>query len=101
MTETENATLEIKTSFILLPPWLQALVCPVIEINVTRHKKYWGTHTFNVAPGKCVVRAWHRWFFFSQCHLSEITVDVAENSTVRLKWSTPVMVRSPGQWSQL
>jgi len=101
MTQVDNATLEIKTSFLLLPPWLQALVCPVIEIDGTRHKKYWGIHPFKVTPGSHTIRAWHRWFFFSQCHLSEITVDVAENTTVRLQWATPVMVKSPGKWSRV
>jgi len=101
MTQIENAILEIKTSFIPFPPWLQALVCPVIDIDGARYKKYWGTHTFKVTSGKHTVRAWHRWFFFSQCHLSEITVDVPEDTTLQLHWSTPIMVMSPGEWSQL
>ena len=83
----------------LFPPWLQALVFPVIEIDGERHKRYWGTHSFEVAPGRHTVRAWHRWFFFSQCHFSETRVDVSANSTVRLRWSTPMMVMSPGEWS--
>ena len=101
MTQVDSAILEIKTSFPPLPPWLQALVCPVVEIDGTPHKKYWGTYSFKVAPGSHTVRAWHRWFFFRQCHLSEITVDVPENTTVRLRWATPVMVKSPGEWSRV
>ena len=101
MTHADTATLEIKTSFMPLPPWLQALVCPLIEIDGAPHKKYWGTHTFKVTPGNHTIRAWHRWFFFSQCHLSEIKVDVPDNSTVRLHWATPVMVRAPGKWSRV
>jgi len=101
MTQAESATLEIKTSFMLFPPWLQALVCPVIEIDGTRHKKYWGTHAFSVSPGKHTVKAWHRWFFFSQCHLSKITVDVADGATTRLQWATPMMVSAPGKWSRV
>ncbi len=100
MTQTDDTTLEIKTTFMPFPPWLQALVSPVIEIDGTRHKKYWGTHSFQVPPGKHTIRAWHRWFFFSQCHLSETEVDVAENTTVRLHWATPMMVMSPGKWSR-
>jgi len=96
--QADKTKLEIKTSFMPLPPWLQALVCPVIEIDGICHKKYWGTHSFKVIPGSHTIRAWHRWFFFSQCHLSEIKIDVSENTTVRLHWSTPVMVKSPGKW---
>ena len=81
------------------PPWLQALVCPVIEIDGTRHKQYWGTHSFKVAPGSYTIRGWHRWFFFSRCHLSETKVDVTENATVRLHWAATVAVTAPGKWS--
>jgi len=92
-------TLEIKTSFfpLALP---QALVFPVIEIDGTPYRKYWGTHSFHVPPGRHTVKAYHRWFFFRQCHLSEITVEVPENQTVRLRWATPIMVMSPGKWSR-
>jgi len=101
MGDADGTTLEIKTSFVPLPPWLQLFVTPVVEIDGTRHKTPWGTEWFKVEPGSHTVRAWHRWFFFSQCHLSEIEVDVPENTTVRLHWATPVMVMSPGKWSKV
>ncbi|HEX9792835.1 MAG TPA: hypothetical protein VGC54_02530 [Planctomycetota bacterium] len=100
MNHDANTSLEIQTSFLPLPPWSQALVRPVIEIDGTCHKQYWGTHTFPVAPGPHTVRAWHRWFVFRRCHLSRIKLEVAENTTVRLRWATPVAVMAPGKWSR-
>ena len=95
-----GGTLEITTSFPPIPPWLPALVRPVIEIDGERHKRYWGTHSFAVAPGKHTVKAWHRWFFFRRCHLSTTRVDVPDGGVVRLRWATPIAVMAPGRWTR-
>ena len=100
MVNSCRTQIEVKASFFPLSVF-QTLCCPVIEIDGQRHKHYWGTHSFPVIPGRHVIKAWHRWFFFSKCHLSEITVDVAAGDTVRLHWSTPIMVMSPGKWTRV
>jgi len=74
----------------------QMLVKPVIEIDGERFKRWWGEHEFEVPVGAHTVKCYHRWFFFSKCHASEVDVKVLEGQTINLTWTTPLMVMSEG-----
>ncbi len=94
-----TATIEIKTSYIWFS-FLQALCCPVIEIDGEPHKRHWGSHSFSVSPGQHAIKAYHRWVFFPQAYASTICVRVLEGQTLRLHWQTRWFVMSPSQWSE-
>ena len=66
---------------------------PVIQLDEREHRKYWGTHFFELEPGKHAVRIFIKYFFFFTVGDSSTKVVVEEGKPVRLSYYMPPSAR--------
>jgi len=86
-----NGTIEIEAH---APPWLSVLLFArwrklTIEIDGDMGRLRWGTHEFVVAPGEHLVRVG----LGAAAIKSRVTVNVAANEVVRLRY-TPHLINN-------
>lgn len=62
---------------------------PTIVIDDVPHRKYWGTHLFEVEPGRHNVRIFIKYFFVVKVGDSSTEVTVEQGNIVRLKYYMP------------
>jgi hypothetical protein len=93
-----TATIKVTTSYMWLS-FFQDLCSPVIELDGKPHRRSWGTHSFQVTPGRHEVTAYHRWMFIARAYESGIYVDVKDGETVEIRWRTGWSTLSPGKWT--
>ena len=56
----------------------------------------WGTHFYDLAPGKHSIRVGFRYFFSKNMGENAIDVEVALGQTVKVKYRSPLIVFSAG-----
>jgi hypothetical protein len=70
------------------PRWLMwpvYLLKAKIRIDGTLHRRKWGTHTFDVAPGKHEIEI-SFWWLFANYARGHASVDVLAGQTARLRY---------------
>ncbi len=98
MDEESKTGIELKVGFSPISFWLFFLP-PTIKIDGKPHRKYWGTHFFEVAPGLHTLRISVGYFWVLGLEQSSIDVTVAKNEIVRLNYHCD-MPWSPGEWQR-
>ena len=100
MSKQGRTGVEVKVGF--FPLAFLFLVCtPMIEIDGEAHKKYWGTHFFELDPGKHTIRIYFRYLFMSQCGANSIDVVVKDGETCRIKYYMPPWIFAKGSIKQV
>jgi hypothetical protein len=93
---TQGATgAEIKTGFFPLAFFLFACT-PRIEIDGHVHKKYWGTHFFELSPGAHKITVYFPYFFMSHCGENSISVNVRAGTVTRVSYNMPPWMFAKG-----
>ena len=87
--------IEVKAGFFLLAFFL-FFCTPRIEIDGAVHKKSWGTHFFEVAPGRHEVAVYFRYLFMAQCGRNSVSVDVAQGAVTRVRYNMPPWMFAKG-----
>lgn len=100
ISQQERTGVEIEVGFFPLSFFF--FVCiPRIEIDGRPHKKYWGTHFFELDPGKHTIKIYFRYLFMSQCGANSIDVVVKDGETCRVKYNMPPWMFSKGSIKQI
>ncbi len=92
--------LEITAKFTFLQ-WLLYFFNPTIVIDGSPHVVKWGTHFFELAPGRHQVEVFFRYLFFSRADNSSIDMDLAEGQVRRLRYRPPWLVFLKGRLREL
>ncbi len=87
--------IEIKAGFFPLA-FLLFFCTPRIKIDGTVHKKSWGTHFFEVAPGTHQITVYFRYLFMSRCGANSISVTVANGCVTRVRYNMPPLMIAKG-----
>lgn len=95
MAEQGVTGVEVKAKFFPLA-FLLFLCTPRIEIDGQVHKKYWGTHFFEVPPGTHQITVYFRYLFMSRCGQNTISVNVAPNTVTRVRYYMPPWMFAKG-----
>jgi len=95
MTEQGITGVEVKAGFFPLAFFL-FFCTPRIEIDGQVHKKYWGTHFFEVAPGTHEIAVYFRYLFMPRCGMNSISVDVTEGEASRVNFFMPPWMLAKG-----
>ena len=95
MTEQEVTGVEVKVGFFPLAFFL-FFCTPRIDIDGQVHKKYWGTHFFELSPGTHKITVYFRYFVMARCGENSISVDVASGTVTRVRYNMPPWVFSKG-----
>jgi hypothetical protein len=88
MDEQPRTAIEVKVGFFPLGFFL-FFFPPTIVIDDVPHQKYWGTHQFEVEPGRHTVRIFIKYFLVVEAGDSSTEVTVEKGSIARLKYYMP------------
>ncbi len=80
--------IEVKTAFFPLA-FLLFMCTPRIEIDGREYKKYWGTHFFEVLPGRHQVTVFFPYLLARRCGENSITVNTEPGKVTRVKYYMP------------
>ena len=86
---------EVKTGFFPLAFLLFACT-PRIEIDGQVHKKYWGTHFFEVSPGQHIIKVYFRYLTMARCGENTIAVNVPAGAITRIRFNMPPWMGAKG-----
>ncbi len=90
-----STRLEIKTEFFPLA-WFLFFVTPTIEINGEKHKKKWGTTSFDLSPGEYKVKIYFPYIGRAECGANNISVSLSEGDQKRISYYMPPWMFSKG-----
>ena len=90
-----ETVLAVKTAFFPLA-FLLLLCKPTIVIDGKAYRKHWGTHSFEVDPGKHHIKIFFPYLFWPECGANSIDVTVEEGKTTRVKFYMPPLVLLKG-----
>ena len=76
----ELGHIEVTTSYPAFA-YLYAMSRPTIEIDGDEHREPWGTHTFDVEPGRHVVAVSYPWLFMRRCGRRSIAFELDPGET--------------------
>ena len=76
--------------------WFLYFVEPIVEINGEISKKAWGTHSFELNPGKHVVRIYFSYMGKKECGLNKIELHLAPGETKKIAYYMPPFLASKG-----
>ena len=91
-----NAKIDIKINFFPLA-WFLYFVEPIIELNGEKHKKEWGKHSFELSPGKHLVRIYFSYMGKTECGLNQIEFQVKSGETKKISYYMPPFLFSKGR----
>jgi len=100
MSEQSRTGVEVKVGFFPLA-FLLFLCTPRIEIDETVHKRYWGTHFFELAPGRHTIKIYFRYLFMPQCGANSIDLVVTDRKACRVNYSMPPLMLAKGSLKQV
>lgn len=86
---------EIKVGFFPLAFLLFACI-PRIEIDGQVHKRYWGTHFFELPPGTHTIKVYFWYCFMSRCGENSISVNVSPGAVTRVRYNMPPWMFAKG-----
>jgi len=95
MAGKKEATLEVTAGFFPLAFFLFAF-SPQIEIDGQAHRKTWGTHTFQVPPGKHTVTVYFEYLLMPRCGENTVSITVQEGQTCRVRFYMPPWMFAKG-----
>ena len=95
MTRQGVTGVEIKVGFFPLAFFLFACT-PRIEIDGRVHKKYWGTHFFELSPGTHTITVYFRYLFMARCGKNSISVNVPAGAVTRVRYNMPPWMFAKG-----
>jgi hypothetical protein len=87
--------IEIKVRFFPLA-FLLFFCKPTVEIDGAAHRKGWGTHFLELAPGSHTIRVYFRYLFMSKCGDNSIRVNVQPGGVSRVSYYMPPWIFSKG-----
>ena len=87
--------IEVTAKFVFLQ-WLLYFFKPTILIDGTPNRVSWGTHVFEVQPGRHHVEIFFR-YFFTNAGKASIDVDVPSGEIRRVSYRAPWLVFLPGK----
>ncbi len=92
--------MEVKIEFFPLSFFL--FFCkPRIEIDGRTHMSNWGTHFFDLPPGRHTVKIYFRYLFMSQCGANSIDLVVRDGETCRVRYYMPPWIFVKGSLKQV
>lgn len=78
---------------------MQGLFPPFLELDGVPYRGRWGVNVLPVQPGPHSLRAYHRWYFFSEAYGSTTTLDVPPDEPVSAEWQTGWYAGGAGKWT--
>jgi len=88
MTQGSKTGVEVNVGFFPLAFFL--FVCtPRIEIDGHVHERCWGTHFFDLTPGRHTIRIYFGYFLMPHCGDNSIDVIVEEGKTRKVNYCMP------------
>jgi hypothetical protein len=90
-TSTDQAVIEVKTSFFFLA-FVLYLCKPRVAINGHESIQAWGTVAIPVPPGQYQVEAWTNYLLAPQMGRNGVVVDAAPGTVTRVHWKAPWLV---------
>lgn len=95
MTTLSVTGVEVRVRFFPLAFFL-FFCTPRIEIDGVAHKKYWGTHFFELAPGSHTICIYFRYIFMSACGRNSISVNVEPGKVTQVSYYMPPWMLAKG-----
>ena len=77
--------------------YIYALFTPTITIDGIRHRRPWGTHSFDVSAGDHEVSVSYPWLFSSECGKSTVQVAVQLGETKKVVYRVGLIRYLPGK----
>jgi len=85
----------VKTGF--LPLGFILFFCtPTIVVDGRDYRKSWGTHFFELEPGRHTIKIFFRYLFMAECGANSIDVIVEEGKISRIKYYMPPWMLAKG-----
>jgi len=91
---------EVKTGFFPLGFFL-FFCTPTIVVDGKAHRKSWGTHFFELEPGRHTIRIFFSYLFMPECGANSIDVTVEEGKISRVKYFMPPWMLAKGSIKEL
>jgi len=92
--------LEVETAFFPLA-FLLFLCTPTIAIDGQPHRRSWGTHFFELQPGRHTIKIFFRYLTMPECGANSIDVIVEKGKTTRIRYFMPPWMLAKGSIKQL
>src|SRR5438093_13119007 len=77
--------------------FLYALFTPTITINGHRHRRPWGTHSFEVPPGDYEIAVSYPWLFAPECGKSTVRISLRPAEIRRIAYRAGLIRYLPGK----
>ena len=91
-----ESTIEVTAGFVPLA-FLLYFTKPIITIDGSAHRGVWGANSYNVAPGRHNVKVAFKYFGKANTGENSIDVDVADQTTTRIRYRAPFVVTAKGK----
>ncbi|MCA8990796.1 MAG: hypothetical protein KDA88_02400 [Planctomycetaceae bacterium] len=95
MADQDETGVEIKLWFFPLAFFLFACT-PRIQIDGKTYKRYWGTHFFDLAPGRHKVTIYFPYIFMPRCGENSVTIELEHDEVVCVSYFMPPWVFAKG-----
>ena len=93
--EGSGTAIEVTAKFFPLA-FLLYMTKPTVTIDGTPHAVRWGTHRFDVSPGRHTVMVAFRYLWMAEAGANSIDLDVAEGATTRVRYDMPPWMFAKG-----
>src|SRR5438477_4227962 len=87
---------EVTVSHPLLA-FIYVLFTPTITINGQRHRRPWGTHLFELAPGDYEIAVSYPWLFAPECGTSTVRISLQPAEFKRITYGAGLIRCLPGK----
>ena len=100
MQEQPKTGVEVKVRFFPLA-FFFFFCTPTIVVDGKAHRKSWGTHFFEMEPGRHTVKIFFRYLFMAECGANSIAVTVEEGKINRIEYYMPPWMFAKGSIKEL
>lgn len=93
--EGSGTAIEVTAKFFPLA-FLLFMTKPTITIDGNPNTASWGTHRFDVSPGRHTVKVFFKYLWLDEAGANSIDVDVPAGETVRVRFYMPPWMFAKG-----
>lgn len=100
MEEQPKTGLDVNMGFFPLA-WFLFFCTPTVVVDGEPHRRSWGTHFFELEPGRHTIKIFFRYLHMAECGANSIDLTVEEGKISRIKYYMPPWMLAKGSIKEL